>query len=62
MASAMTGSGMWWIWMFWRVVMWPLLRGAYFSTTSAKPSQCSGVTPPHGSFTRIICTLGWRWP
>ena len=21
-----------------------------------------GVTPPIGSFTRIICTSGWRWP
>ena len=55
-------SGTWWIWMFWRVVMWPLLSGAYFSTTSAKASICSGVTPPKGSFTRIICTSGWRWP
>ena len=34
--------------MFWRVVMWPLFSGAYFSTTSAKASICSGVTPPIG--------------
>ena len=59
---AASGSGTWWIWMFWRVVMWPLFSGAYFSTTSAKASICSGVTPPNGSFTRIICTSGWRWP
>ena len=48
--------------MFWRVVMWPLLRGAYSSTTSANISICSGVMPPIGSFTRHICTSGWRWP
>src|SRR5476649_2845634 len=36
--------------------MWPLLRGTYLSTTSANLSICSGVTPPNGSFTRII----WR--
>ena len=29
----MSRSGTWWIWMFWRVVMWPLFSGAYFSTT-----------------------------
>ena len=48
--------------MFWRVVMWPLLSGAYFSMTSAKASICSGVMPPNGSFTRTICTSAWRWP
>ena len=26
--SVISASGMWWIWMFWRVVMWPLPRGA----------------------------------
>ena len=31
MNLAASRSGMWWIWMFWRVVMWPLLSGAYFS-------------------------------
>ena len=61
-AAAASRSGMWWIWMFWRVVMWPLLSGAYFSTTSAKASICSGVMPPKGSFTRIIWTSAWRWP
>ena len=25
--SAASASGMWWIWMFWRVVMWPLFIG-----------------------------------
>ena len=53
---------MWWIWMFWRVVMWPLRSGAQRSIASAKASICSGLTPPSGSFTRIICTSGWRWP
>ena len=53
---------MWCIWMFCRVVMWPLFSGTYFSITSAKLSICSGVTPPNGSFTRIICTSAWRWP
>ena len=61
-AWAASGSGTWWIWMFWRVVMWPLFSGAYFSTTSAKASICSGFMPPNGSFTRIICTSAWRWP
>ena len=61
-ACSASGSGMWCIWMFWRVVMWPLFSGTYFSTTSANASICSGVTPPNGSFTRIICTSGWRWP
>ena len=55
-------SGTWWIWMFCRVVTWPLLSGAYFSTTLAKASICSGVTPPSGSLMRIIWTSGWRWP
>ena len=31
MSSAASGSGTWWIWMFWRVVMWPLFSGTYFS-------------------------------
>ena len=35
--------------MFWRVVMWPLSSGAYFSITVANASICSGVTPPSGS-------------
>ncbi len=48
--------------MFWRVVTWPLFSGAYSSTTSAKTSICSGVTPPIGSLMRIICTSAWRWP
>ena len=48
--------------MFWRVVMWPLLSGAYSSTTSANISICPGVIPPIGSFTRHICTSGWRCP
>ena len=39
---------MWWIWMFWRVVMWPLLSGASCSIASAKASICSGLTPPIG--------------
>jgi hypothetical protein len=59
---AASGSGTWWIWMFWRVVMCPLRSGAYFSITDAKASICSGVTPPIGSFTLIICTSGWRCP
>ena len=59
---AASSSGTWCIWMFWRVVMWPLFSGTYFSMTSAKASICSGVMPPIGSFTRIICTSGWRWP
>ena len=53
-SSAISRSGMWWIWMFWRVVMWPLFRGAYSSTTSANISICSGVTPPIGSLMRHI--------
>ena len=28
-ALAASGSGMWWNWKFWRVVMWPLLSGVY---------------------------------
>ena len=32
-SASMSRSGTWWIWMFWRVVMWPLFSGAYFSTT-----------------------------
>ena len=48
--------------MFWRVVMWPLRSGTYFSTTSAKASIWSGVIPPKGSFTRIIWRSAWRWP
>ena len=48
--------------MFWRVVMWPLFSGTYFSMTSAKASICSGLMPPNGSFTRIIWTSAWRWP
>ncbi len=28
MNFAASGRGMWWIWMFCRVVMWPLLSGA----------------------------------
>ena len=61
-SSAASGSGMWCIWMFWRVVMWPLRSGTYFSITSANASSWSGVTPPIGSLTRTICTSGWRWP
>ena len=59
---AASGSGTWWIWMFWRVVMWPLRSGAHFSITDANASTCSGLMPPIGSFTRIICTSGWRCP
>ena len=61
-SAAASRSGTWWIWMFCRVVMCPLFSGAYFSTTSANVSICSGVTPPKGSLTRIIWTSGWRWP
>ena len=61
-SCSMSRSGTWWIWMFWRVVMWPLTSGAYFSTTLANMSICSGVTPPKGSLTRTICTSGWRCP
>ena len=61
-AFAASGRGMWWNWKFWRVVMWPLRSGAYCSARSANASICSGVTPPNGSFTRIICTSAWRWP
>ena len=61
-AAAASGSGTWCSWMFWRVVMWPLLSGTYFSMTSANASSWSGVMPPNGSLTRIICTAGWRWP
>ena len=56
--SSMSRSGTWWICTFWRVVMWPLFSGAQRSTTSAKDSICSGVTPPKGSLTRTICTSG----
>ena len=59
---AASASGMWCIWMFWRVVMWPLRRGTYRSIPSAKASSWSGVTPPSGSLTRTICTSAWRWP
>ena len=31
MQLAASGSGTWCIWMFWRVVMWPLFSGTYFS-------------------------------
>ena len=34
-AFSASGSGMWCIWMFWRVVMCPLFSGTYFSITSA---------------------------
>ena len=61
-SSAISRSGMWWIWMFWRVVMWPLFSGAYFSITSANVSICSGVMPPIGSLMRHIWTSAWRWP
>ena len=47
MSSAISSSGMWWIWMFWRVVMWPLLSGAHRSTTSASLSICSGRDAAH---------------
>ena len=33
---AASRSGMWWNWMFWRVVMWPLPSGAYCSVTLAE--------------------------
>ena len=62
MKAAASRSGTWWNWKFWRVVMWPLFSGTYFSTPSANISICSGVTPPNGSFTRIIWTSAWRWP
>ena len=61
-AFSASSSGTWCIWMFWRVVMWPLFSGTYFSITSANFSICSGVIPPNGSFTRTICTSGWRCP
>src|SRR5207248_525571 len=61
-AFSASSSGTWCIWMFWRVVMCPLRSGTYFSITSANASSCSGVMPPKGSFTRIICTSAWRWP
>ncbi len=61
-SSAASRSGMWWIWMFCRVVMCDLFSGAYSSVTSAKVSHCSGVMPPIGSLMRIICTSAWRWP
>ena len=61
-SSAIWRSGMWWIWMFCRVVMWPLLSGAYSSITSANMSIWSGVTPPIGSLMRHIWTSAWRWP
>ncbi len=61
-SASMSRSGTWWIWMFWRVVTCPFSSGAYFSTTVAKASIWSGVTPPKGSLTRTICTSGWRWP
>ena len=56
--SAALASGMWWIWMFWRVVIWPLRSGAKRSVTSAKASIWSAVTPPIGSLQRSICTPG----
>ena len=62
MKEAASRSGMWWTWMFWRVVMWPFLSGTNCSIALAKASICSGEMPPHGSLTRIICTSGWRWP
>ena len=61
-AFAASASGMWWYWMFWRVVMWPLRSGVKRSAISAKASIWSGVTPPKGSFTRIIWRFSWRWP
>src|ERR687898_518052 len=61
-AFAASSSGTWWNWKFCRVVMWPLRSGVYVSARSANASICSGVTPPKGSFTRIICTSGWRCP
>ena len=61
-SSAMSRSGMWWIWMFWRVVMWALFIGAQRSVTSANISICSGVMPPNGSLMRHIWTSAWRWP
>ena len=60
--SGMRASGMWWNWKFWRVVMCPLRSGAWRSASSPKASICSGVTPPKGSFTRVICTFACRWP
>ena len=62
MYEAASRSGMWWTWMFCRVVMWPFLSGANCSIALANASICSGETPPHGSLTRIICTSAWRWP
>ena len=41
-SSSVSRSGTWWIWMFWRVVTWPLPSGAYFSMTLPKASICSG--------------------
>ena len=60
--SGIFARGMWWNWKFWRVVMWPLRSGAKRSASSPKASIWSGVTPPKGSFTRVICTFGWRCP
>ncbi len=38
-SSGMSVSGTWWIWMFWRVVTWPLRSGAYCSMTLANASS-----------------------
>ena len=39
-----------------------LVEGRPLLDRVGEASICSGVTPPIGSFTRIICTSGWRWP
>ncbi len=62
MTSAITASGTWCIWTFWRVVMCDFFSGAYFSAIRPNMSICSGVTPPKGSLTRTMLTSGWRWP
>ena len=47
-SAAASRSGTWCIWMFCRVVMWPLFSGTQRSITSANVSICSGVMPPNG--------------
>ena len=47
-SDSMSRSGTWWIWMFCRVVMWPLLSGAHFSTTSGEGLHLLRGDPAEG--------------
>jgi hypothetical protein len=48
--------------MFWPRRDVPLVERHVLLDDVGEGLELLGVTPPKGSFTRIICTSGWRWP